>query len=658
MSDKRRWPLIGAGVPLGLFLLLVAAWGIDSVVSADQVVRNVLVGTTNLGGLSEADVVNAGADLTTRLSTQPFEIVVGDTSISTNPVAVGVGIDGERLAADALAARRGGFILARPFHWVGTFFSDEIVEAHYRYNPEPAESVTTELINPALNKPSDPTLTLTNNELTVIPGTDGSIVEGGVLAAAVPTSMQAGSPFVATLATIPLRPDLETSALEVVASEANTATADPVLIKVLDTQAVLEGTQIRQWISLDFSSGSPDWTIDNNMAVATLLPLFPLLGSEDQQATFNVIEGLPVIIPAAESVVCCDDQTAVLLKAGLLADEPVLENDEDAEDTETEATETDETEDSEAALPERSIRLEPDLTGGVEGVVELEALGIIEEVSTFTTNHDCCENRVVNIQLMAEIVQGYIIRPGETFDLNEIVGRRTSSAGFKPAGAIANGILEAQVGGGVSQFTTTILNAAFFGGLDIVEYQSHSLYFSRYPKGREATISFPKPDFIIRNPTEYGILVWPTWTPNSITVTFYSTKNVEVFCVARDGSLVSGPSECDKTITSSSQGQCTRWTTKRERVFANGDVQNDSVFAVYRPGKGLDCAGNSTVPTTTDPDATTTTEGGDGETTTTVGGGDTTTTTGGDTTTTTAVPPSTESTTTTTTAAPPSSTDP
>ncbi len=640
MSEKRRWPLLGAGVPLGLFLLLVAAWGIDSLVSADRVVRGVVVENTDLGGLTEDDVVNAGTDLTTRLSSEPLTITAGDVSVSTDPVSAGASIDGDQLAADALAARRGGFFLLRPFRWVGTFFSEETIEAHYVYDASTADQATMDLLNPALDKPSDPELALSGNQLKVIPGSDGAIVEPNLLALALPTILDGGAPYSVKLPTVPLHPDLESSVLEAVAREANDATTETILIQVLDSEVEFDAKEIRSWISLDLNSGSPDWLIDGELASAALRPLFPTLGDEGQQAAFNVVDGRPIIIPASESVICCNEQTGELLKTGLLAAKIVDDPDDNLDD---EAK-------GDNVIELRKIRLEPSITGSDEGVAELEALGIVEQISTFTTKHNCCENRVVNIQLMASIVRGHIIRPGERFDLNEVVGKRTSAAGFKPAGAIASGVLESQVGGGVSQFTTTIFNAAFFGGLDFNEYQSHSLYFSRYPKGREATISWPKPDFIITNPTEYGILVWPTWTDTTITVTLYSTKNVDVFCVKSDGSLVSGAKDCSNSITSSSQGKCTRWTTKRQRVFANGDVIDDSVFAVYRPGQGLDCAGNSTVPTTTDPDATTTTvEGGtsttvEGETTTTVEGETTTTATTATTT------PTTESTTTTTAA--------
>ncbi len=63
------------------------------------------------------------------------------------------------------------------------------------------------------------------------------------------------------------------------------------------------------------------------------------------------------------------------------------------------------------------------------------------------------------------------------------------------------------VGGGVSQFATTFYNAIFFGCYEIVEHTPHSFYFSRYPEGREATISWPSPDVVFRNDSDALILI-------------------------------------------------------------------------------------------------------------------------------------------------------
>ena len=569
--------MLAGGVPLGLFVLLVAAWGIDSAVSGDRVIRNVSVDGVALGGLSAVDVQAVAADLNVRLAGQPADLTVGANVITTDPVALGARVDEQQLSDDALHARRGGFVLFRPFRWLGTFFTEAELDTPFMVDDEAAAQAVVQLVENQLDDPVEPIIELQGSRLVVVPGADGATLGEDVLAAALPGMLAAGQPYSLELEPEPLFPHLGTADLEAIAADANDATADDVTIQVLASRTEVSSRQLRSWILLEVEDDTPSWRFDEATMIAELRPQFGGLGSEDQQARFEVVDGKPIIIPASESVVCCALGSADRLKDELLSAP-------DDEQTDDEQTDDDEPATEGPVL--RIIELEPEIAGGGEGVAELEALGIIEEVSTFTTNHNCCENRVTNIQLMADIVRGAIIRPGETFSLNSYVGKRTTERGFLPAGAIAGGVIEPQVGGGVSQFTTTIFNAAFFAGIEFVEYQSHSLYFSRYPRGREATISWPKPDFSVKNTTPYGILIWPEYTDTSITVTFYSTKHIEVEDIGR---------------TETSQGVCTRVTTTRQRTWKDGTSDLDSVFAVYRPSEGLDCAGNSTVPTTIPP---------------------------------------------------------
>jgi vancomycin resistance protein YoaR len=99
---------------------------------------------------------------------------------------------------------------------------------------------------------------------------------------------------------------------------------------------------------------------------------------------------------------------------------------------------------------------------------------------------------VTNIHRIADIVDGHVVRPGETFSLNGFVGRRDRARGFVPAPVILNGRFVDDVGGGVSQFATTLFNAVFFGGLQDLTHTPHIYYISRYPAGRGATVSFPQ----------------------------------------------------------------------------------------------------------------------------------------------------------------------
>jgi vancomycin resistance protein YoaR len=175
-------------------------------------------------------------------------------------------------------------------------------------------------------------------------------------------------------------------------------------------------------------------------------------------------------------------------------------------------------------------------TGELEGkVVEPERttrqareLNITQKVSSFTTEHVCCESRVTNIHRFADLMDGVLIEPDETFSLNGHVGQRTAANGFVTGGAIQQGEYVEEVGGGVSQFATTFFNATYFGGYEIVEHKPHSYYISRYPPGRESTINYPSVDVKVRNNSPYGLLVDTSYTGTSITVTFWGKKWVEV----------------------------------------------------------------------------------------------------------------------------------
>jgi vancomycin resistance protein YoaR len=156
---------------------------------------------------------------------------------------------------------------------------------------------------------------------------------------------------------------------------------------------------------------------------------------------------------------------------------------------------------------------------------DAEALNIEHLVSQFTTYHSCCEDRVENIQLVADIINGTYLEAGEIFDMNDVLGERTEERGFKNAGTIIKGKLVESVGGGISQFATTFHNAVYWGGYQVIAHKPHSIYFSRYPVGIEATINWPHIDYIFKNDTDTGLYIATSYTDDSITVSFYGSND-------------------------------------------------------------------------------------------------------------------------------------
>ena len=90
---------------------------------------------------------------------------------------------------------------------------------------------------------------------------------------------------------------------------------------------------------------------------------------------------------------------------------------------------------------------------------------------------------------------------------------------------IADGKIVESVGGGVSQFSTTLYNAAYFAGLRIDAHRPHSFYIDRYPPGREATLNFPDIDLAWTNDTSSPVLIRTATDATSVVVSLFGADD-------------------------------------------------------------------------------------------------------------------------------------
>jgi vancomycin resistance protein YoaR len=177
-----------------------------------------------------------------------------------------------------------------------------------------------------------------------------------------------------------------------------------------------------------------------------------------------------------------------------------------------------------AASPIRRASLRLKQTRADLTTREAQKLGIRERISSFTTDMGTSSsNRIHNVHLMAEYIDGTVIAPGEIFSFNDSVGPRTVERGFREGQMILGSLLLPSIGGGVCQTATTLFNNAFELGLPIVERHNHSFYISHYPMGRDATVSWGGPDFSFRNDLETGILIKTSYTDSTLTFSFWGT---------------------------------------------------------------------------------------------------------------------------------------
>ena len=170
-----------------------------------------------------------------------------------------------------------------------------------------------------------------------------------------------------------------------------------------------------------------------------------------------------------------------------------------------------------------------------------KSLGVKEVVSEFTTGGFSSASGE-NIRLVAEQVDGAVVLPGETFSLNSYTGPRGEAQGYVTSTIIDHGRPSKAVGGGISQFATTLYNASYFAGLEDVDHTEHSYYISRYPEAREATVFEGAIDLVFRNNTRHGILIETGWTTSGVTVRMWSTKTVDVESITGDRYAYTSPS--------------------------------------------------------------------------------------------------------------------
>ena len=127
--------------------------------------------------------------------------------------------------------------------------------------------------------------------------------------------------------------------------------------------------------------------------------------------------------------------------------------------------------------------------------------------SAVTNASSSSSNRLANIKLASEIINGTCLKPGETFSFNGVVGERTTDRGFKVATAYSSGTVVEDVGGGICQVSTTLFNAAVKADLEIVERHNHSLTVGYVDKGKDAAVNWGNQDLRFTNTSDDNIYI-------------------------------------------------------------------------------------------------------------------------------------------------------
>ncbi|MEO6120608.1 MAG: VanW family protein [Acidimicrobiales bacterium] len=529
----------------GVLFMVLAAWAVDTSVNGGRASRHVSVGGRDVGGYSRSRVAATVDDIAKLYTTTDVRIELQGGGFSVAAADLGLQVRRNATVQTVMDVGRDGSALSRFGDWVGGWLGRRRAPVRISFDDAAVYRVVAEK-DTARTAPVEPGLRVVDGRLSAVAGTPGQGLD--------PASVVAELPRAAARGELPLRVAVKRGAVPprfgaddvaALVDEGERLAAAPLPVIVDDERGTVPVATLRSWLRAVPADGGLTVAVDGEQAAKDLAALLPKAGAPPVETAFDVVGGVVTIVPGSPGTTCCSPVAAERLTRAMVerVTQPV-------------------------ALP--LTRVDPKVT-----TEEAAALGIKEEVATFTTNHKAGQPRVTNIHRIADIVRGQVIEPGGTLSINDFVGKRTRAKGFVVDAVIEDGRFAESVGGGISQFATTTFNAAFFAGLEFEEYQSHSLYISRYPYGREATLSFPHPDLKLKNPSPHGILLWPTYTDTSITVTIYSTKWVEA---------------TQSNQTREPKGPCTRVRTERtRRLVADGTTKVDSVVALYRPQEGVNC---------------------------------------------------------------------
>jgi vancomycin resistance protein YoaR len=224
--------------------------------------------------------------------------------------------------------------------------------------------------------------------------------------------------------------------------------------------------------------------------------------------------------------------------------------------------------------------------------------GVKEVIGEFTTGGFAADSGV-NIRVVAQKVNGAIVKPGETFSLNGFTGPRGAAQGYVEAGVIENGAPARAIGGGISQFATTLYNAAYFAGMKDAGHKEHSYYISRYPPAREATV-FQNPngasviDLKFANDSQTGVAIQTIWTPSSLTVKLWGTKRYTVESVPGERTAFTEPwttpgpaANCHPS--NGGQGFTTTDTRILRDAATGREIRRDTRTVRYDPQPKITC---------------------------------------------------------------------
>ena len=489
-------------VPAAILLLPFGIYAVDRATSTDEVARNVTIEGVPVGGLSKGDALVAVQAYEQELRQSTGVFTVNGETFKLSPVSIGITAGTQRAVNDAMQVRRDGNPFTNFASWLASFRSEESVDLAVVFSDEAIETQIDEWEAAAIPNPAfEGGIDVVEGEVQPEYPRTGEQIERATAKRLIIGEMSTLDKAGADLPIAVSNPRLTKSDID---------SAAAVLAQMIDSEVELTARDIafRAVFSPEQLASAARAVVDEDGVGIDLFfdedRILEILEPRRGEYELDPVDAQFDIDTSTDRITVIAGRNGTLLDTeGLLV---ALKN---------------------ASLGSGTGPF-PLLVGAPPDFTTEEAMAYedLELLASFTTKHPAGEDRVTNIQQMARDVDGAIVQPGREWSVNDEVGQRTEAKGYVAAPAIINGAPyccdhPANIGGGVSQFGTTLFNAVFYACLEDVEHRPHSLSFSRYPEGLEATLGYPHPDVRFRNNTDAPVVIKTAYTSTSITVKIY-----------------------------------------------------------------------------------------------------------------------------------------
>ena len=319
----RRPSLVALGAGLGVLVLLIGAWAVDTAVHSGGVMRNVDIDGVEVGGLSQSDLSMVVNETAAASHDRPVAIRTPAGDLETTAGDLGLEIDTAATEQAALDAGRGDAWPLRPFAWFGRLFSGPSVPFAYEVDDTTLGSAMGELVAANRTEPKEPAILLADGQVVATPGEPGTGISIDQLADDLVAAAHDTDPSEALVVDAmpqPVPPRFSDANAQQVAQEANDLANRSLQVLVAGTTTTIEPATLRTWMRAVPSDDGSQLVlgVDATTVGTDVTAAVGNVGVAPVELSWSVqLDGSVTYTPGTNGTKCCSPDSAQLVVAAL-----------------------------------------------------------------------------------------------------------------------------------------------------------------------------------------------------------------------------------------------------------------------------------------------------------------------------------------------------